>query len=199
MLDDKGLTEADWELHAELTDTLELNAREKGSLTKSFADWHKGWSQVVNESQKRFNLMRRLQSANAEGMCQCCCRMTWHKYTQLDAGHFVSATKQKTRFNPLNVHPQSKVSNNHKLGDDAKIQYTMFMMERYGRAKTEGLITLSKEKFSWKNHQRTLLHDRILWTREIKKQGKRIDAHEPPEEPSMWLGDYLELGNEPEF
>ena len=181
MLDDKGLTEADWELHAELTDTLELNAREKGSLTTYLCDWHKGYNKIVNDGQKQFNLMRRLQEANENGMCQCCCLGTWHKYTALDAGHFISKTKQATRFEPFNVHPQSKFSNNHKLGDDDKIFYTMFMMERFGREKTVEIMERAKEKFSWKNHQRLILTNRIVWAREIKKEDKRIDAGEPPE------------------
>ena len=174
MLDDKGLTEADYVLRDELIDELDATSHEKKAITNMLVQWHKGWSKVVNAGQKRFNLMRRLQEANDDGYCQCCCTGQWIHYTKLDAGHFISATKQFTRFRPENVWPQCKASNNHNLGDDAKIQYTMFMMEKIGRHGIEELIRKSKQKCSFKDDKACLILNRINWERSIKTEKKRL-------------------------
>ena len=180
MLDDKGLTQADYVLRDQLIEHIGATSAEKGVITKMLIDWHKGWSKVVVASQKQFNLMRRLECADEFGYCTCCCTGERYPYKEIDAGHFISATKQATRFDSRNVHPQSKHSNNHKLGDDAKIQYTMFMVENYGRETVEDLQRLSTTKLSWRDHKETLIGNRILWARVIKEQLVRIDNQEPP-------------------
>lgn len=173
-LNDQGLTEQDVIDLDELTERFQLNGHEKRATRDMFADWHKGWSKVVESSQRRFNKMRRMQCADDDGMCVCCCTGLAYRFTEIDAGHFVSATKQATRFDPENVHPQSKHSNNHNLGDDAKIDYTMFMMERYGRNGINTIRAKAKTTKKWGESHLELIALNIVWKREIKHHERRL-------------------------
>ena len=175
MLDDKGLTEADYVLRDELIDELDATSHEKKAITNMLVQWHKGWSKVVNAGQKRFNLMRRLQEANDEGYCQCCCTGKWIHYTKLDAGHYIPATKQPTRFHPLNVWPQSKASNSHGFGNKDERKYTRFMQEKFGWDFIDDLYEFSEEKgFTWRDRKKELIVLRVGWERSIKDHKKRL-------------------------
>lgn len=173
-LNKEGLTEADVVMRNRIASKLDVKGRELSTLTRNFAEWRKGWNKVVLASQAKFNRLRRLQCADDHGECVCVCTGERYPFTQIDAGHYISATKQATRFDPVNVHPQSKHSNNHTLGDDAKIYYTMWMMERYGREAIERLIAKSKTQKSWRDHKEELLALRVVWERETKSHKKRL-------------------------
>lgn len=175
-LDNKGLTQADYQMHQRIDENLVLTSVEKRTLTKMMQDWRKGWSKIVEAAQRDFNKMRRMECADEFGYCTCCCTGQRYHYTEIDAGHFISAKKQATRFSPENVWPQSKVSNNHNLGDDAKIQYTMFMQDRIGREGVLKLMEESREKLSWRDRKEELLIRRIMWQRVIKTLGKRLST-----------------------
>lgn len=173
-LDEKGLTQSDYEMRIRIGDKLIASPSERGSITKDLANWRKGWSKIVESSQKRFNKMRRMQCADDWGYCHCCCTGELIHYKGIDAGHFISATKQNTRFEPSNVHPQSKGSNQWDTTNDSVIDYTMFMVERYGRDHIDKLRAEAKESKSWGDHKEELLTLRLIWSREIKIQQKRL-------------------------
>ena len=173
-LDDKGLTEADYVVRDRIAAKLDVKGHELSALTKDFANWRKGWNKVVLSSQKKFNRLRRLQCANDHGECVCVCTGERYPFTQIDAGHFVSATKQNTRFDPANVWPQSKGSNQYDTSNDSLIYYTLFMSRQFGPEFVRELLKKSKIKKSWSDHQEELLALRVVWNRETKSHMKRL-------------------------
>ena len=175
MIDDKGLSENDYEILDRIVHTLDVGGYEKRIITTSLKNWHKGWRKVVNAAQTQFNLMRRMQEADDQGYCRCCCTGRRIHYKALDAGHFISRSKARTRFDPMNVHPQSKASNSHDFGNQDQEQYTLFMINLYGQDEVNELIERSKDKeFTWRDNKELLIRNRVLWGRQLKLDKKRI-------------------------
>lgn len=175
MFDDQGLTEADRKMRGELEESLGLTSDELRGLTQWLSHWHKDWGAVLRACQKDFNTMRRMQCADDEGYCVCVSTGEWQHYTKMDAGHFIGADRPVTRFNPRNVWPQTKKANNHKHGDDAKINYTLWMCDRFGVEAIRELQELSKHQKQWHKCQRELFIHRIHWRQEIKNQEARLN------------------------
>ena len=176
LFDDQGLKEADRKLRHRLSYEMGLTAAEKNSLTKMLAAWNKGWLSVVKQCQKKFNLLRRLQEADDDGFCICIATGERHHYTMIDAGHWIEAERNATRFDPGNVWPQSKHSNNHNHGDAGGREYTIGLSERFGFDFCRELMAKGRKTKSWKSSQKELLTMRIEWQRQIKIELERIEV-----------------------
>ena len=174
-LDEQGLTEADHEIRDRICEALNVKGLERRTITWSLMTWHKDWRKVLRISQKQFNLMRRLQEADDHGYCVCCCTGRRIHYKALDAGHFISRSKARTRFDPMNVHPQSKASNAHQFGSQSDEQYGEFMRDNFTEEQMADLYERSRDKeFTWRDHKEELISNRVKWASEIKKHEKRL-------------------------
>ena len=174
-LDDNGLSENDHEIRDRIAKELDVKGQERRIITNSLRDWHKGWNKVIRASQAQFNLMRRMQEADGHGYCICCCTGRRIHYKALDGGHFISRSKARTRFEPMNVHPQSKASNAHDFGNQDQEQYCLFMINRYGQEEVDALVERSRDKeFTWRDNKELLISSRVLWSRQLKLDKKRI-------------------------
>ena len=174
-LDEQGLTEADHEIRDRICEALDVKGHERRSITISLRNWHIDWRKVLRTAQTKFNLMRRLQEADDRGYCVCCCTGRRIHYKALDAGHYISRSKALTRFDPMNVHPQSKASNAHQFGNQSQEQYADFMVKKYGSWDVDELYERSRDKeFTWREHPEELISNMVKWAREIKKHEKRI-------------------------
>ena len=72
IFDDNGLKTSDYAIRDYAQSRLILTSRERATVTRQLAAWHRGWQSVIISAQRQFNLLRRLQEADEDGFCQCC-------------------------------------------------------------------------------------------------------------------------------
>ena len=152
-----------------------LTGRQKKTATDMINKWSRSKSGVIEDCQRTFNLMIRLEAADDHGFCRCVVSGYPFLYSKLDAGHFISATRQATRFDERNVHPQSKASNQFDTTNNSLIYYTIFMVETYGRDVVDELLERSKQPKKWEIDE--LIELRLDWLARIKKEKIRIGVN----------------------
>lgn len=74
---------------------------------------------------------------------QCCTCGKIYFYHELHAGHFRDGRKSSTLFEETNVHIQCPECNIFKHGN--KVQYTEFMLQKYGQDEISRLIELDHQ------------------------------------------------------
>ncbi len=67
-----------------------------------------------------FQLLRRMQEADKNGVVRCISCNAYGFYKSFDAGHFIQRHHLGVRYEPLNVWPQCKKCNDHLHGNHAK-------------------------------------------------------------------------------
>ena len=82
----------------------------------------------------------RRKDADANGFCSCVTCGGTLFWKQAQAGHFVGGRTNSVLFHPDLVHVQCYVCNCIKHGNYAA--YTLFMLDKYGRAKVEEFLAL---------------------------------------------------------
>jgi len=82
-------------------------------------------------------------------------------WREADCGHFISATKLKTRFMRKNLGLQTKFCNSPFMGNDNTYGYGKMINKRYGEGTAEELIELSKE--TGKAMTKSEMHEQILY------------------------------------
>jgi 5-methylcytosine-specific restriction endonuclease McrA len=87
----------------------------------------------------------RRKDADEYGLVKCCtCPHVWH-WSEHDAGHFIPRSNGKAVFwYPENIHAQCRGCNSFQK-ERAKINYTLYMVKRYGQDKVDELLRKSKE------------------------------------------------------
>ncbi len=123
---------------------------------------------------KAFQLLRRLEEADDDGMCECVTCGEVRHYTTVHGGHFLP--KGKSRYWALeveNVHPQCKSCNNWGMRYGSAAQsYTMWMEEYYGRDFVEEMIRdQRKVKKIYAADYREMIK---AWSAQIKAHERRI-------------------------
>lgn len=74
---------------------------------------------------------------------------SWH------AGHFISARKASTRYDPTNVHSQCAYCNKWLKGNAA--EYAHRFLGKYGRDKFDALMASSRKTHEWKHYELSAL------------------------------------------
>lgn len=97
-----------------------------------------GWSKAFRECKISFQLLRRIQEANNEGMVTCVHGKRMH-YTKCDSGHYMPAQYKYTCFNPLNVWPQEKNKNMDMQNPVTVLEYRSYLIEKIGLIEVERL------------------------------------------------------------
>ena len=100
-------------------------------------------SKVVKDLDAIFSQYIRLKESDEYGFCICVTSGQKMFWTEAQCGHFVSRGKYPTRWDETNCHPQSVYSNIFLKGD--YINYTIYMIDRYGREYVDELIDRSKQ------------------------------------------------------
>jgi hypothetical protein len=81
--------------------------------------------------------------ASEDGYCTCVtCGKVCH-WQECDGGHFISRTHTVHKLLEENIHPQCKGCNGFKGG--AYKEYTLFMIDTYGRACVDNLLQTKTE------------------------------------------------------
>jgi len=100
-------------------------------------------SKVVKDLDNIFSQYIRLKDSDEYGYCICVTSGQKMFWKEAQCGHFVSRGKYPTRWDETNCHPQSVYSNIFLKGD--YINYTIYMIDRYGREYVDELIDRSKQ------------------------------------------------------
>lgn len=99
-------------------------------------------SYYVKELDKIFSVYIRLKNADKEGYCICVTSGRRIHWKEIQNGHFYSRKYYPTRWNEDNCHPQSMSDNVFLRGN--YIEYTKYMIDRYGREYVDELGRLAK-------------------------------------------------------
>lgn len=90
-----------------------------------------------------FSKYIRFKYANENGFAECVtCKRTLH-WKVLQAGHFIDGRHNAILFDERNVHPQCVYCNIYNKAGH-KVQYTLFIIDKYGRETVEELERLNK-------------------------------------------------------
>ena len=100
-------------------------------------------SKVVRDLDAIFSQYIRLKESDEYGYCICVTSGQKMFWKEAQCGHFISRGKYPTRWDETNCHPQSVYSNIFLKGD--YINYTIYMIDRYGREYVDELIDRSKQ------------------------------------------------------
>lgn len=102
-------------------------------------------NKLRKKAQNTFNRYIRLKDRNPDGLVQCVTcgeigRPTG-KPVKMNAGHFIHGLTKLTTFEESNLHVQCVQCNKFKSGSGR--EYTLYMIDNYGREEIERLETLS--------------------------------------------------------
>lgn len=97
-------------------------------------------NELVKKVDTEFQLMRRLQEADQNGICECISCGRKHNYKLMDGGHFIAKSLKGNfgvRYHPDNVWPQCKQCNKWLHGNPA--EYRQKLLKKIGKQKVEWL------------------------------------------------------------
>lgn len=105
---------------------------------------------LVDECAKLLQKLRRMELADDGGWCECWSCGTRKHFTEMQGGHFIPRGKAATKLVEENIHPQCPPCNLYGMRHgDAEKQYTLRMLDWYGREFVDGLIERSKQTHKW--------------------------------------------------
>lgn len=121
-------------------------------------------SQLVKKLDSVFSQYIRLKDAK-DGIATCVTCGTKDEWKNMQNGHFVSRGKYSTRWSELNCHVQCLRCNVFLKGN--YINYTLYMIDRYGREKVDELKSESMELAKFSSQQLKEMID--FYSGEVKK------------------------------
>lgn len=93
---------------------------------------------AFKEAKQAFQLLRRVQEADYNGMVKCV-HGSFKHYTKVDAGHYMPAHYKNTCFNYSNVWPQEKNKNMDMQNPVTSMEYRNFLIKKIGLKQVEKL------------------------------------------------------------
>ena len=121
-------------------------------------------------------LLRRLEEADDNGYVSCVtCGVTRLYNDGIQGGHFITRSCLGLIINEINVHPQCHHCNapTAKGGLNGNyINYTMFMINKYGKEKVDWLISQKSKPCKMYTHEIEWIHQDFK--KRIKAEKKRI-------------------------
>lgn len=110
----------------------------------------------------------RLKAADDNGYCQCVsCGVTKH-WKEMQGGHFIPRGNKATKLLEENVHPQDAGCNMYGMRyGDAEKQYTLWMVDMYGREFVDDLIRSKGTVHKWLRCDLEEL--KVSFTKQIKE------------------------------
>ena len=105
-------------------------------------------SKLKKELDKWFSLFIRLRDADDLGFVKCFTSGRYYHYKNIHAGHFISRTAHSTRWDDINVQPQSVADNLFGQGEQYKFGRELDL--KHGEGTAESLQQKAREiqKFS---------------------------------------------------
>ena len=118
--------------------------------------------------------LSRVSAADDNGYCQCVSCGTLGPWQEFDGGHYIpKGHSSYWALKEENVHPQCKGCNSYgmKFGT-AESQYTLWMVDYYGRDFVDEMETTKRELCKIRKHE--YLEMTAEWNDQIKHHLKRI-------------------------
>ena len=133
----------------------------------------KSLAKLSEQAAELLQLLVRLESADDNGYVQCVtCKTKKHYKDSMQGGHFISRKWTATRLMKENIHPQCSYCNGPLRGN--MVQYTLFMVDMYGREFVDALETT---KHQAKRFIRSELEDQIKeWRTQIRELESQISG-----------------------
>lgn len=98
------------------------------------------------EALKVIQKWARLRDSDDRGYCKCCSCGEVGRWDEGDGGHFIPVKNHlSTAFDERNIHYQCKGCNHKLWGTGRWVEYTKFMVDRYGQEVVDELIKKSSE------------------------------------------------------
>lgn len=128
-------------------------------------------SKLTNTAATKLQMLVRMKYADDNGYVSCVTCGAVNHYKEMHGGHFIPRTFHIHMLLEDNIHPQC-VRCNAFRGESAKVPYTLFMIDTYGR---EFVEELENTKHRPIKRDRVELEDFIKATKErIKQQEIRL-------------------------
>jgi hypothetical protein len=103
---------------------------------------------LLNDAAGLLQRIRRIESADENGMCACVSCGKVDHWRNLQGGHYMPRGKSATKLEEHNINPQC-VSCNHFHKESAKCQYAIWMIETYGYQYVKWLEAESRKEKKW--------------------------------------------------
>lgn len=126
---------------------------------------------LLKQVQTRYNLLRRLEESDDQGLCTCItCGRKLH-FSLLDCGHaYHTQAHPVVRMDRINTNPQCGVCNRYNDGEQSL--YTIALIDKYGQQAFDDLVTRAK---SVRKVMRIELEEDLIQINErIKQEIKRV-------------------------
>jgi hypothetical protein len=129
---------------------------------------------LMKIADKEFQLLRRMEVSDENGYVQCfCCpnsKAKYKHYKLVDSGHFIPRGHYGTRYDPRNVHPQSKHCNLYLAGNHAAFRDEM--VKTFGKRTVEEMEAIKdKTPQPWREFVIGVILDSRAKIKELKKKG----------------------------
>lgn len=110
----------------------------------------KSIGKLKEEAATLLQKLRRMESADNNGMCQCVSCIKVLHWKEMQGGHFIPRGKSPTLLEETNIHPQCPPCNGFgmKYGDSEK-NYTLYMLDMYGRDHVNWLLSIKDMPWKW--------------------------------------------------
>mgnify|MGYP000179792502 CR=1 FL=1 len=104
-------------------------------------------AKLVDEAAVLLQKLVRLKAADDNGYCRCVSCGDAHHWKEMQGGHYIPRGKTATKLMEENIHPQCPACNGFgmKYGNAEK-QYTLHMIDYYGREFVDRMIVKSAQK-----------------------------------------------------
>ncbi len=123
---------------------------------------------------KTLQKLARIQAANDSGFASCVSCGRIQHYKEMDGGHFIpKGSSSRWALEECNVHPQCKGCNGYGMRHgNAEAQYTMWMIDWYGRDFVESMIAKKRDPVKlYQQDYRDMIAD---WEEQIRSHERRI-------------------------
>lgn len=124
------------------------------------------YPKALKEAKRTFQLLRRVQEADNNGVCRCV-HNTYRHYTKCDGGHLFPAYYLAICFNPINVNPQEKHKNMDMQNPETVNEYVNWFIDKYGKDQYDRLNFLKNQKVKFTTFE--LIEMTKSWSVQIEK------------------------------
>ena len=134
----------------------------------------KSIGKLTDEAATLLQLLVRLKASDDNGYCSCVtCGDTRHYKDSMQGGHFRPRGKAGTKLLEENLHPQCSSCNSFGMKFHGKeAEYTVYMIDMYGKDFVDELITISNSAHKWcRPDVEDLIKD---FKAQIKEQEERV-------------------------
>ena len=128
-------------------------------------------SKLKKELDKWFSLYIRLRDSDDLGFVKCFTSGRYYHYKNLHAGHFISRTAHSTRWDDINVQPQSVADNLFGQGEQYKFGKELDL--KYGEGTAESLQQKARQiqKVSRVEYEEKIVYYKSLVEKLKKEKG----------------------------